>query len=272
MPYGPPRPDLNAPQGLDPGTQDYLQQARGINPHISEAQFMHPEWRNAYDPQGCPPNKPFHSIKQGGDNSCVEQPDNCPDGKTAFGANECISGDDPRVGGGRGAQAPPGQGGQGASPQGGPGGMAYTGNPLVDALLYQFNSRRSLQTGAPNIFTGFAHEGQDFPNISGQLLKGGGLLWGAPGSLGQQGSPDVGAPKPPRLGGGGGGGTISTPGVLQPGGASPFSQGGLQPGPLDQVPFQRKVPYQTWRASNPMNTMFPTTGGSGLGAALAGRF
>ena len=38
---------------------------------------------------GCPPQYPYRSQRSGGDNACVEHPDNCPHGKTLHGST-CI--------------------------------------------------------------------------------------------------------------------------------------------------------------------------------------
>ncbi len=65
--------------------------------------------------------------------------------------------------------------------------LSYTGNPLTDMLLYQFNQGTGMQAGGqPNIFglgedravggTGTSEDTR--ANVQGQLLKGGGLWWG----------------------------------------------------------------------------------------------
>jgi len=88
-------------------------------------------WREHYDPTGCPPSHPFHSAKEGGDNACVESPDNCPDGKQAWGTNQCISGDDPRITRAGGGVSGSGLGGGWI---GGPGGPYGVGGPQADTI------------------------------------------------------------------------------------------------------------------------------------------
>lgn len=186
--YSAPRPDLNAPSGLDPGTQDYLAHARAIDPSISEAQYMHPEWRQAYDPSGCPPNTPFRSTKVGGDNACVEKPDNCPPGKQAFGANECRdSGEVARIT----AQQAAGRAGSPAAAA-----PAAPAQPrtLQDVLMQMFGQRAGIfgmqagrnplaqQLAGQFSVDQFGNPLPQAPNLAGKALSGGGLVWGGAGT------------------------------------------------------------------------------------------
>ena len=126
-----------------------------------------------------------------------ENTSNCPDGTRAWGNDlmpggvQCLPISDPRISGSQATQAGTGKPLPPPKPvtQGAAGTLTYTGNPLTDALLYQFNTQRSLQTGAPNIFTGFAAEGQQPGNLVGRLLQGGGLIWGEGSVPGFAGAP-----------------------------------------------------------------------------------
>lgn len=139
----------------------------------------------------------FRSLKrdaagnpiQGG---AFDKPDDCPEGTQAWGQDFCLPPTDQRLRGlpvrGTAGQAP-------LAPVtfGERGSLSYTGNPLIDMLLYQFNEGRSLDTGLSNIFgwAGGRTPGAfdewgvpvDQPDVTGRLLSGGGLWWGAPGSV-----------------------------------------------------------------------------------------
>jgi hypothetical protein len=114
-----------------------------------------------------------------------DKPDECPPGMAAFGANQCRPVEEVAAitarqqgGGVAGASMQPA-----APPKpvtvGKPGELTYTGNPLTDALLYQFNTQRSLATGEQN-FGGYQNTTPG--DLTGRLLSGGGLIWGAGGT------------------------------------------------------------------------------------------
>lgn len=133
-PGGAPPPPGAAGTPPPPGNNNAVAQwaHNTIDPSVSVAQWE--AWSQFYDPTGCPSNTPYHSAKDGGDNACVEKPDNCPPGKQAWGPNQCVSGDDPRVGGG--GAGGPGGGGYDGGPSGGPGGYGAGGGDL-NSLLQQ---------------------------------------------------------------------------------------------------------------------------------------
>jgi len=110
-----------------------------------------------------------------------EKPTECPPGLVPGGANETDACVQPGAGGGAGATAQS-QSQTTAARQGTE--IGYTGNPIVDMLIYQFNNRRSLDTQDPNIFglTGGRQVPPSDPNgnkadVTGRLLEGGGLWW-----------------------------------------------------------------------------------------------
>jgi len=153
-------------------------------------------WEQFRDPK-CPPKFPYRQDKQHAtqnrfsyqENACVEKPID------TGGVIQDQSGN--------WIQNPEGQPGQqGANPSskmakappppkpttfGGAGDITYTGNPLVDNLIYQFNTQRQLgDTGQNNLnIFGMRNErtadpsnvNNDPQNIKGQLLKGGGMWW-----------------------------------------------------------------------------------------------
>ena len=92
------------------GTAD--QQAQWAHDNINST-FSTAAWK-AMGPMdsGCPPNLPYRSHRAGGDNACVEHPDNCPEGKTLDGTT-CISNEaaNQKYGGGYGGVP------QGGAPQ-----------------------------------------------------------------------------------------------------------------------------------------------------------
>jgi hypothetical protein len=87
------------------------EQAQWANENIN-SNFGVEAWK-AQGPMdsGCPPDYPYRSKRAGGDNACVEHPDNCPWGKTLHGST-CISWDQANsmfgggYGPGAGASAP----------------------------------------------------------------------------------------------------------------------------------------------------------------------
>jgi hypothetical protein len=84
------------------------QQAQWANQNIN-SNFGVDAWK-AMGPMdsGCPPNLPYRSQRAGGDNACVEHPDNCPEGKTLHGST-CIPWDQANAmfGGGYGPGSAP---------------------------------------------------------------------------------------------------------------------------------------------------------------------
>lgn len=175
---------------------------------------------NKYNPDGkggCPPNLPFTS-KPGPDGNveCAAKPDDCPDGSGLHGSsckdndwlNENLGGDRPssaQMGaswvkngvnpfagaGGGSASGGPSSGGSGYTPGPPPppttfgSQLSYTGNPLTDMLLYQFNTGSQLSDPSRmNVFAmgedrqeGGTGAAADRGKRTGQLLKGGGLWW-----------------------------------------------------------------------------------------------
>lgn len=100
-----------------------------INTDISLDQWK--AWEGKQDPS-CPESHPFRTDKKvsGGDqNECVETPDNCPEGTTAFGKDQCIPVNDKRIGGGGGPWGGGGPGGNMPDPRGGGPGGGYPGGP-----------------------------------------------------------------------------------------------------------------------------------------------
>lgn len=193
-------------------------------------------WFPLWNPQ----TQKFKGIKYDANNQPIagefDKPTDCPDGTTAYGQSQCLPLDHPKVLGVR-----PGQPGAQPVQEQGPvtfgKSLSYTGNPLVDMLLYQFNNRRSLDTGEANIFgwaggrkpIGLDKYGMptaDQPDVTGRLLSGGGLWWGGKDAVWQ----------PP---GGGGGTPAPSPGPTPP----PYGKGGeVAPEPdVAGGPVQRKT-------------------------------
>jgi hypothetical protein len=182
---------------------------------------------NKYNPDGksgCPPNLAFTS-RPGPDGKveCSAKPGDCPDGSGLHGSsckdndwlNQTLGGDRPSSssmgaswvkdganpfagsGGGPGSGGGGGQGGGPPPPPPPPttfgSQLSYTGNPLTDMLLYQFNSGSQLSD--PSKMNTFAlgedrQEGgtgadADAGARTGQLLQGGGLWWQGPQEKGQ---------------------------------------------------------------------------------------
>lgn len=150
-------------------------------------------WDKHYD-ESCPPNNPYRN-EQG---DCAEKPDDCSPGTTKHGS-KCVPWDQlpPELGGtaGGGGQAQGGGGGQYAPPPPSTFGsqIGYTGNPLTDMLLYQFNTGSQLSDPSKmNTFAlgedrqeGGTGAGADQGARTGQLLKGGGLWWQGPQEAGK---------------------------------------------------------------------------------------
>ena len=196
-----------------PCPPERLAQLKAIDPSIPDAQWHaqceEQESEGGFD-SGCPPDRPFRSARpiegaSGPVDNCVEKRENCPPGFRVIGSDHnntarCLPGDarefqqGPQPGQGPGQPGP----GQPAAPTtfGSAGDLSYTGNPLIDALLYQFNTQSSLQTGARNIFGlprygGGAPEtaAPGFGDVKGKLLPGGGLIWGQSQTFGPGGTP-----------------------------------------------------------------------------------
>ena len=114
----------------------------------------------------CPQDSPYRSSRAGGDNACVEKPDNCPEGKT-LDYKTCITNEaaNQKYGGGYGGV--PQQGKQGAAPGAAP---AQSGaQSLQDQLVNMYQNRQGM-------FTGMAQ--------GGQSLAGGGIFTGqTPGGV-----------------------------------------------------------------------------------------
>jgi hypothetical protein len=156
-----------------------------INSEISLPQWQ--VWANQVDAR-CPPNKPFRSTKQvsGGDqNECVETPDNCPEGTTAFGQNQCISVQDPRIQSawGTGPAGAPGAGGAGAAgaaPQAPQLSMMdLLSNMTFQRMFGHLNPMGARQVGQENRFN-FGQGNQ------GRVLDGGALQWVGPSPFATQ--------------------------------------------------------------------------------------
>ena len=109
------------------------EQAKYANENIN-SNFGEAAWK-AIGPMdgGCPPDFPYRSKRAGGDNACVEHPDNCPHGKTLHGTS-CIPWEQANqmFGGGYGDSAPAAPQAPMAAPnplQGLMTGMPQTGQP-----------------------------------------------------------------------------------------------------------------------------------------------
>lgn len=166
------------------------------NEHWSEdfARFSDAQieaWKKFYDPASgkfWSENDPEHKYGSG-----FDKPAECPEG-TTFHGSKCVSWDQlpPELGGTLGL--PPG-----SKPSGAAGGgsaqpaapttfgsqLSYTGNPLTDMLLHQFNTGQSLSDPSQmNMFAmgadrqaGGEGAAADQQTRTGQLLQGGGLWW-----------------------------------------------------------------------------------------------
>lgn len=185
-------------------------------------------WDGSYDSK-CPRDRPYRSEHVGtgaavsGTESCVEKPPNSfvdaqgqewgPWGDKV-GVNVTAASGRYNVATG-GAEGGVGQPAAPPSPVtfGKAGELTYTGDPLTDMLLYQFNTQRSLdQTYNPNLFgrtegrvpgvPTTTPENAPFQDVTGKLLSGGGLWWsGDTAAFGQPATP---APTRRNRGGGGG--------------------------------------------------------------------
>lgn len=175
VPVGGPQQGGGGPFDPDPNVRaQWLYD--NINSTISMPQWQ--AWANLADPK-CPPGRPFRTQKQvdGGDqNECVETPDNCPEGTSAFGANRCISVQDPRISGagGPGGQTP-GQGGPGGATPGI--GLAdLVGNMTFQSMFRNITPQQAggiSQVGTGNQFN--LGNGQQ-----GRVLNDGAFMWGDP--------------------------------------------------------------------------------------------
>lgn len=161
---------------------------------ISKQQWL--AWYPLWNSQ----TKKFKSVKVDENGNAFQQeedkPTDCPSGLTAFGDDRCLPVDHPKVlGAGQNNPAAPAK--QAPSTSGAPGDIQYTGNPMIDMLIYQFNTKRSLVTGQSNPF-GLANgrtPGDQQPDITGKLLQGGGLWWG-PAGMDMSLNPTTVAPTP----------------------------------------------------------------------------
>ncbi len=152
----------------------------------------YPQWddsKKLFKSQNVDANgKPFT-----GDNAYADKPTDCPPNTQAWGDSQCLpTGDRRLLQGNPSATAAAPAAAATASTSGAPGEIAYTGNPMVDMLIYQFNNRRSLATGQQGYSNLFGMDegrnpvaGTDSygaplgqPAITGKLLNGGGLWWG----------------------------------------------------------------------------------------------
>jgi len=166
---------------------------QNIDPSVSVDQgeaYVAEGW---HDPS-CPDNKPFRTAKQGNfgsANTCVEKPDNAPDGFTAWGQNQAIPEAEAqaRTAAMLGGQ-PGGAGGAGAAP----GAPAAPAAPLTlqQQLEQMFTGQRGLFgfSGGRNplaqqlsgMFSGPAGQAlAGSPGIKGRALAGGGIVWGPTG-------------------------------------------------------------------------------------------
>ncbi len=175
-----------------------------------------------------------------------DSPDDCPPGTTKYGDQQCLPLDHPRVAG-QAQQTQQPAAAQYTPPkpvfEGQAGSLTYTGNPLTDALLYQFNNQKSLQTGESGLFGNFGAQGTDKPSITGKLLQGGGLIWG-------EGASPFGGVTPPAPQGNG---------VLPGQGLRPAPE--FEPPPMEQ-------PVAAPPIAQPFPT-FPPPGGEDNGSPLS---
>lgn len=153
-----------------------------INSTISLPQWQ--AWANKVDPK-CPPEAPFRTDKRvsGGDqNECVETPDNCPYGTTAFGKDQCIGTNDPRIAASSGVAPGGEQAAQGLAAPARPGIQDLLTNMTFQRMFGSLNPKQLGETPTAGLF-----------NIGGgrqaRTLEGGALMWG--------GINDQGAAPPP---------------------------------------------------------------------------
>jgi hypothetical protein len=170
-----------------------------------------------YKDDRCPPHSPY-AAKDG--TGCVEKPiDTNFNSKNAeyLGVQPAQRRGDGRGGAGRGAAAPAAP----AQPTTFGSQLSFTGNPTVDMLIQQFNTRTNLQGTQRNIFglgedrrPGGEGASADDAETKGQLLAGGGLWWGQEGfNRGFDASKERQQPQQKRSGGrrSRGGGAAPTP-------------------------------------------------------------
>jgi len=154
-------------------------------------------WQKYYDPS----TGKFKSENDPSGAATYDKPAECPPG-TTFHGSKCVSWDSlPEELGGTGGGGGGGKGGKGPAAAGPPpppttfgSQLSYTGNPLTDMLLYQFNSGSQLSD--PSKMNTFAlgqdrqEEGAgadaDQQKRTGQLLQGGGLWWQEGAGTGEQ--------------------------------------------------------------------------------------
>ena len=149
-----------------------------------------------YKNSACPPHSPYAAINGTG---CVEKPiDTNYNQKNAnfLGVQAAAPGTwvspygETRIGGGGPGGGPGGGGRQPApaAPTTFGSQISYTGNPTVDMLIHQFNTRTNIQGTERNIFglgedrrPGGEGANADDSETLGQLLSGGGMWWGQEG-------------------------------------------------------------------------------------------
>jgi hypothetical protein len=156
------------------------------------------QWLNKYWDPSVGRFKSQHT----GTSGTFEKPTECQEGWVPFGSKEnveCLPPNDPRLYPGQGGNSGSGVTPVAATPQtfGRSGDLSYTGNPMTDMLISQFNNKNQLGGTGSNIFGAVngrtAGEwsdptGQQTGNtpgvgqqkqsdVAGQMLKGGGLWW-----------------------------------------------------------------------------------------------
>ncbi len=174
-------------------------------------------WQQFYDPK-CPPNAPYHpnpehmaELGVSGDTSgsCVEKPDDVPPGFESMYDREKAAREGKAAAAATAATTPTTPVTEGTAGQ-----LTYTGNPLTDMLLQQFNTQAGLaNSDQSNLFGWMAGRSPQDPtvastsktapyqDVTGRLLSGGGLWW-SPTSLwstvtkGEQ--PAASPPPPPQ--------------------------------------------------------------------------
>jgi hypothetical protein len=155
------------------------------------------QWLNKY----WDPNQGKFRSQHAGVTGFFEKPTECPNGSTPFGSKEnaqCLPNNDPRLypvgnGGGDGGVNPQQQQ-QNTTTFGQAGALGNTGNAMTDMLVNQFNTKQN-SAGGSNMFgllggktagqwkdasgnvTTPGQGTQQQADVSGKLLKGGGLWW-----------------------------------------------------------------------------------------------
>lgn len=139
------------------GTLD--QQAQWAHDNIN-SEFDVGSWR-AQGPMdsSCPPNMPYRTARAGGDNACVEHPDNCPEGKTLHGST-CISNEaaNQMFGGGYGNLAGQPQGQQAAGSFGQQQMSMGQPNPLQGMLTPMQQAPMAPQAPGSDPLAGFSSQ------------------------------------------------------------------------------------------------------------------